>query len=607
VPVRLVHLWLFALAALALVTPTFGQDKPTQPAAIPAGRQASNVAIITLKGPIDGKGSMAHSIKRRIDEAAAAGANAIVFDIDCPGGEVGEVLEICNSIKTSPVTNTIAWIHPNAYSGAAIIALACREIVVDDNCSFGDAMPITPGMSSGRFGTQALDDEAFRKYMGPLVAEVVESTRRYNNTFGGYLRDEYLLESIVANDVELWWVRNKETGVKMAIDKEEFKMLFPGESMSGPAVLGHGGMVLPEGPPAPHGENPTANFPTDSRKLAGVAAEVENRVGLKSDRPRLTPADQGKWELIDKISEGKVAAMFKADDMLTFGLAANDTQTLKGRTVIKPIHTDADVSSFLGAQNVRRYDMNWSEHMVDFLTMGPVRGILIVIFLLALFIEMTHPGAIVPGLVALIALVVLLAPPLLIGMAAWWEVLAILVGLVLLGLEAFVIPGFGVPGVAGLILLFAGLVGTFVPAGSGAFPNTAHTQSDMLWGATTVLLAGATAGFGMWAIARHFGSLPVLGRLVLKSPQADEESESFLGAMDPDPDAQVRPGDIGIALTPLRPAGRVDMGDQVVDAIAEFGFIPVGAKVRVVSANAMRVGVEPVVDGPSGQGPEGSP
>jgi membrane-bound ClpP family serine protease len=563
---------------------------------VPASRQANNVFIITINGSIDGKGVMSHSVKRRIDQAAAAGANAIVFDIDCPGGEVGEVLEICNHIKSSPISNTIAWVHPTAYSGAAVIGLACREIVVDDPSTFGDAMPITGGVKDGRFGTQALDNEAFRKYMGPLVAEVVESTRRYNSTFSGYLRDEYLMESIIANDVELWWIRNKDTGVKMAIDKEEFEMLFPGVSMSGPAMLGHSGMAV-QGGAASHGPNPDASFPTDSQKLAGVAKDVKDRVGLKSDRPRLSAADQGKWELLDKISEGKTAATFKADDMLYFGLAANDSQVVRGKTVVKPVKTDADLQAFLGAQNMQRADVNWSEHMVNFLTMTPVRGVLIVIFLIALFIEMTHPGAIVPGLCALIALVVLLAPPLLIGMAAWWEVLAILVGLVLLGLEAFVIPGFGVAGVLGLILLFAGLVGTFVPGASGGFPNSTHAQSDMLWGATTVLLAGATAGLGMWAIARHFGSLPVLGRLVLKNPSYDDESETVLTAMDPDPDAEVRPGDIGTALTPLRPAGRVDIGDKVVDAISEFGFIPMGAKVRVVSASMMRIGVEPVPEG----------
>jgi membrane-bound serine protease (ClpP class) len=260
--------------------------------------------------------------------------------------------------------------------------------------------------------------------------------------------------------------------------------------------------------------------------------------------------------------------------------------------VVKPIRSDADLMTFMGAQTIARADVSWSEGMAGFLNNFVVKGVLIVIFLIALFIEMTHPGTIIPGCTALLALVLLVGPSFLEGMSGWWTALAIVSGLVLLGIEAFVIPGFGVAGVLGMILLFAGLVGTFLPAGGGF--STPQGQSDMLWGATTVLLAGATAGFGMWMIAKHFGSLPVLGRLVLKNPSADDESESILAAMDPDPDAEVMPGEIGTALTPLRPAGRVDMGDRVVDAISEFGFIPAGAKVRIVSASQMRIGVEPV-------------
>jgi membrane-bound ClpP family serine protease len=589
---------LLVLCALLLVPLAAGQDAqpaaPAAPAAIPAGRQANKVAIITVDDQIDG--IMARSIKRRIDKAAAAGYDAVVFDLNCPGGDVPSVLEVSNFIKSSPIQNTIAWVHPHAISGGAVIALACREIVIDDPCTFGDAMPITIGHKHGQWGVTVVDDEAFKKYMGPLVADLVESARRYNTTFGGYVRDEYLLEAIVANDVELWWVRNKDTGVKMAIDKEEFRMLFPGQPTTGPARLGPAG-ITKNSPPAPHGSNPTSAFPTDSNKLAGVAAEVQTILSgstPKSDRPRLTDADVGRWELLDKVNDGSLALTFKPDDMVYFGLCANETQTVGSKTVVKPIRTDADVMAFVGAKSYARADVSWSEYMAGFLGNFVVKGVLIVIFLIALFIEMTHPGTIVPGCVALLALVLLVGPSLLEGMSGWWEVLAILVGLVLLGLEAFVIPGFGVAGVLGLILLFAGLVGTFVPSG-GSF-SSPQSQSDMLWGATTVLLAGATAGFGMWMVAKHFGSIPVLGRLVLKDPNLDEESEAILAAMDPDPDAEVRPGEIGTALTPLRPAGRVDMGDRVVDAISEFGFIPAGAKVRIVSASAMRIGVEQVTE-----------
>jgi len=585
--------------------------------AVPAGRQAKNVAIITIYGEIDKDGVMATSVERRINTAVRAGADAIVFDLNTPGGELGSVLRICNLIKSCPIQNTVGWVNPDAYSGGAIIAMACRELIVNDPSTFGDAMPI--GIGGPLQGANAIPPELLKKMLPPLISEVLDSARRYNTTFGGYHRDEYLVQSIVANDVELWFVRNKETGQKMCIDREEFAMLFPDSSSEGPTRLASvpGSSRPSQGtapaPPDPPPGQPAAgapvNAPSGSAKLAAIAAEVEQNQSLRTARPRLTAADAGVWELTDKVTDGSGPALFKADDMLHYGFAANETQIVNGQTVIKPIRSDADIVAFFQAKNVRRLDSTWSEGLVLFLTHFVVRGILIVIFLLALFIEMTHPGAMVPGLAAFLALVALVAPPMLIGMASWWEVVAILVGIVLIGLEAFVIPGFGIAGILGLALLFAGLVATFVPAGSGLFPDSPRAQSGMLWGMTTILLAGATAGMGMYLLAKHFGSLPVLGKLVLKDPGTDDESDGWLQAIDPDAGLDVRPGQIGTTLTPMRPSGRIEVGDKVIDAVAEFGFIPAGSRVRIVSTSPLRTGVELVPQtfdpSPSPGGPGG--
>jgi len=65
-----------------------------------------------------------------------------------------------------------------------------------------------------------------------------------------------------------------------------------------------------------------------------------------------------------------------------------------------------------------------------------------------MFLEMSHPGVGLPGAIAALALVALLAPPALLGMANWWEIGAIGVGLLLIVVEIFVLPGFGLPGIA---------------------------------------------------------------------------------------------------------------------------------------------------------------
>jgi membrane-bound ClpP family serine protease len=177
-----------------------GQDAASTPAAgqpvsIPAARQAKNIAIITIEGPIDGDSAI--SVKRRINESVRGGANAIVFDINSPGGEVGAVLEICTAIKRCPISNTVAWVNPDAYSGGAIIALSCREIVIAGAATMGDAAPIA--ISMGLF-LNSLDATERAKVLAPLLQEIVNSAR-----MRGY--DEKLVQGSSAWASSCGWSR----------------------------------------------------------------------------------------------------------------------------------------------------------------------------------------------------------------------------------------------------------------------------------------------------------------------------------------------------------------------------------------------------------------
>lgn len=584
-------------------TPTSGSaSAPNAPApTAAASRQANNVAIITIHGEIDSKGVMAESVRRRIRTAERAGADAIVFDINTPGGEVLSVLAICKAIRASSVKNTIAWVNTDAYSGGAIVAMACREIVVNDPASFGDAMPI----SGTPMGAMAIPDELLKKMLPPLVEEILTSTRRHNEYVGAYVRDEYLMLSVVANDVELWWVRDKVTGTRVAIDRREFEELFPNTPQGAPRLGGAPGTNPPPdyntvAPDTIPGQGPV-NVPAGSQKLAMVIARAEQNQALPSARPVINPNERDRWELLGKISDGTSAATFSAPDLFYYAIASNPTAVNdKGRVVMTPITSDADIAAFLGSKYMVRLGSNWSEGLVLFLTHIVVRGLIIAVFLMALFVEMTHPGATFPGLIAVFALIALIAPPMLIGMASWWEVAAILLGIALLGIEIFALPGFGLIGGLGLVLLMGGLIATFIPAGHGLFPDSPREQSNLMWAAVTILLAGGTAGVGMYFFARHFGSIPILNKLILKDPGTEVEEESFLAAMaavDDGPLARV--GETGVAITPLRPSGRVQVGEQMLDAVAAFGFIPAGAPVRVVEVSQFRIAVEAVQPPPT--------
>jgi membrane-bound serine protease (ClpP class) len=237
---------------------------------------------------------------------------------------------------------------------------------------------------------------------------------------------------------------------------------------------------------------------------------------------------------------------------------------------------------------------------VAFLTWRPIQGLLVVIFLLALFIEMTSPGMGLPGTIAAIALVALLAPPLLINMASWWVVAAIVMGIIMIATEIFILPGMGFFGVLGMLLLFGGLLGLFIPD-SAFFPDTPAQQNDLLYGLATLLLAVTTSGILMYFAARHFGSLPIVDRLVLKDPGVvdDDDGEDgagaeLLAAAEPSLITPLQQGAVGTAITPLRPVGRVQFDDQIVDVVAAGGYIPTGARVRIYKMSEFRIDVEPL-------------
>jgi len=565
--------------------------------AVTASRQAKNVAIITIKGEITD--TTAQSVRRRLTLAERSGADAIVIELDTPGGEVWAVLGICSAIKASPIRNTVAWINPSAYSGGAIIALACRDIVTSNPGTLGDALPVSP---MGLFSQ--LPEHEKQKVLSPLMAELVESARLYG-------RDELLVQGLVSRGVELWLIENSETGERMTINASEYEALF-GEPPSrgvpalvsastGGSEAGSGTGTSPQtqgkprrsrrgaggaSGPLPTGavDDPHPYIPA-TPELAKLKNEMKQRpVQAASSRPILTSADRSKWTLVEYVSSGDGPFVFKADQLLRYDLAS------------EVVRNDEELKAYFGAKHALRMNQSWSEGLVAFLTLLPVRGVLLVIFLLGLFIEMTHPGVVLPGAIALVALAGLLAPPLLIDLANWWEVAAILGGIVLILLEIFVIPGFGVAGVVGVLLLLGGLIGTFVPEGS-MFPDSPARERGLVYGAVTMLLSFVTAGALMYAVARHFGSIPLLNKLVLADPTPLDEQpgDELLRAMS-DVEGPVKIGQRGVAVTPLRPAGRVQLageGDgRIVDVVSEFGFLDAGERVRVVNVSEFRIGVE---------------
>ena len=560
-----------------------------QPMVVAAAARAENVAIIPIRGPIDQ--ITPKVFKRRIELAERQGADAIVIELDTPGGEVGAVLEICNMLKGTSVPNTVAWINRDAYSGGAIIALACKEIVVNDPATLGDALVVQ--MDPIR-GINELSEAERQKFLAPLLVEVVDSARRH-----GY--DEKLVQGIVSLGVELWMIRNKENPRRVLfIDAAEYERIYEREPdrsatpmlVAAPPLIGQ-----PTAPTPPPGDSPQENgAPTESDHTAFDPASpvlepltdtISSNLVVGSRRPTITPDNRHEWTEPVYYASGRGLVTMRAGLLLDAGLAT---------AVVK---TDAELMSYFGASAMDRLEPTLSGKaalQLAFLTNPIIRALLLMVFLTTLMIELHAPGLGVPGAIAAAALIAFLAPSMLVGLANWWEVVAIGAGIILLAVGLLVLPGFGVFGIAGVILLLGGIVYTFVGDSSSPFAAQQLTNGIM-----ATVLAFASAGAAIIFLHKHLGSLPFFNRLVLsRTVQGAEDSgDEMLAAMGLPAETPIQPGAIGRTTTPLKPVGHAVFGDRVVDVRSQLGYVDAGVAVRVVSAAEFdRLIVEPIDEQP---------
>ncbi|MEO0512325.1 MAG: ATP-dependent Clp protease proteolytic subunit [Planctomycetota bacterium] len=590
-----------AIGVLAVLLLTAAARSSAQAAfAVPGFRQADNVAVVTIRGPIDR--TTEYSIRRRLQLAEDDGADAIVFDLNTPGGEVGAVLSICNAIKTSAITNTVAWINPDAYSGGAIIALACREIVVAPTSSFGDALPVIQTLTGVQRATEVMPAQ---KLLPPLLAEVVDSAR-----LRGW--DEFLVQALVTDGIELWLVERRvsdtdseggEAGERdrYCINADEYRALFGREPPRGlPELVAATGTpsTLPAGPAEGEAFADTADTANDDgtdfraaspelERVLNDRAEVDvnelDAMLRESTRPLFSRESPDDWIDVAYATDGSSAVVLRSADMARYGFSSAE------------IANDAELIAFFGAKNLSRVDRNWSEGLVAFLLNPIVRGVLIAVFLIGIFIELTNPGVVFAGLTAAIALFLAIAPAMLLGLATWIELVAIGSGLLLIMLEIFVVPGFGVFGLSGLAMLFGGLVWTFVGSSGGLFPDSPRDQADLLYGLTAVTLALGSAGVAFVFLPKKLHELPIFKKLVL-GDEPTGSGEDLLEAMAVSTARGLAVGDEGVADSPLMPIGRGRFGDGLHEVRASLGVVDAGSRIRVVDASGMTPQVEPIAE-----------
>jgi membrane-bound serine protease (ClpP class) len=232
----------------------------------------------------------------------------------------------------------------------------------------------------------------------------------------------------------------------------------------------------------------------------------------------------------------------------------------------------------LSEAEIIHYEPSTYDNIKGFLLNPVFHGILIMLILGGIYFELQSPGIGFPLIIAIGAAILYFAPLYIDGLAAYWEMALFIVGVILIALEIFVIPGFGVAGIAGGVLAFTGLLLSMINNVNFTFKEV-ETEPMVVALATTTLafLLGTT--LMIWMTGKFWGR-GKFNKLALGSTQRIEEGYV---AVDVFPELIDREG---TALTDLRPSGKITVDGDVYDAMALVGLIEKGTKVKVVKQEA---------------------
>ncbi len=224
-----------------------------------------------------------------------------------------------------------------------------------------------------------------------------------------------------------------------------------------------------------------------------------------------------------------------------------------------------------GDYDMQTYNPTFYDKLKGFLTNGVFQAFLIMFIIGGIYMELQSPGIGFPTAVAITAALLYFTPLYLTGYAQNWEVLLFVLGLILIVFEIFVIPGFGVAGISGIVLVVLGLVLALI--GNIRF-DFGGLPSAQFFRAFMIVLAGLGMSmvFIIYMVSR-IGKPGIFKKVALTSDQ-----EGFY-SVPLEPRSLV--GQTGVAATVLRPSGKVRIGEEYYDAVSLKGFVEQGDEVVV--------------------------
>lgn len=455
--------------------------------------------------------------RKTLERAHTERARALILELDTPGGSVETAFKYLSIMEKSRVP-IVVYLNPNGISAGMIIAMGADRAAISPNGLIGDAMPISMGVNGVKPVTEK-PEKTQDKSSAPAKTEKQpeEVKKSPSGTQSPAMLEEILRE-----------VQNLR---KSGEDKEDKALA-------------------------------DQKFLTVFFKMLQVLAE-------KNSRPvKVIRAMADPYTKLDLAADG-----IAHDKRSPLTLSAREAKKLK---VVDHIADNReDLLRQLGLQDAELIEVKRTatEQIGLFLATPAIAGLLLVIGLVGIFVEIKTPGFGVPGVLGVSALTLFFLGHIACGASDWGPMVVFFVGLLLVALEIFVIPGFGLVGFLGLLCILVSFFWAF------GFEN--------IYTALRVITFSLTAAIAIMILLATFvlPKMPLFRRVALETVLSSEE-----GCKATTADNSLI-GSEGVAVTPLRPAGVVRIGQERHDAASEGDFLEVGTVVVVTACNGFQLTV----------------
>lgn len=240
-----------------------------------------------------------------------------------------------------------------------------------------------------------------------------------------------------------------------------------------------------------------------------------------------------------------------------------------------------DVITELGWEDKELFDFQefWAESVLRFLANPVMSSILMLMMLGGLYFELQSPGIGFPGVVSGIGTLLFFAPLYIMGLAQSWEIVLFFIGVSLILVEVFVLPGFGISGAVGISLVIFSMATSLIGNVGLSFPEM-HQVSQAIWTMAVTLILGIAL---LASMIRYLPENKMFNKFVLV-----DQTDRNHGYTSSDSKDDLL-GLEGVAITSLRPAGTVLIEDRRIDVVSVGDFIEKGAHVKVVDTSGSRV------------------